>query len=136
MLYVQHADLRTAFDGMALLAFFCGFLGALCFTVCPWAYRQLLAHIGVHVLRPSHAPAVGGMGEPPMWGLSRPTYPMQRGGESLGRVSSFMARPTDNPGPVGRVVKRSEDPRPLTCEQACPASCLKDKRPVGAPVLP
>lgn len=132
MLYVQHSDLRAAFDGLALLAFFCGFLGALSFAVLSWLYRQVLDHINGHALRPS---AVGGMGEPPMSSLSRPTYPTASGGEPLGRVPSFMASPYLNPGPGGRVGKRSDEPRSPSFDQACPSSCLKDKRPVGASAL-
>lgn len=135
MLYVQHSDLRAAFDGLALLAFFCGFLGALSFAVLSWLYRQVLGHINGHVLQPLHPPAVGGMGEPPMSSLSRPAYPTASGGESLGRVPSFMASPYLNPGPGGRVGKRSDEPRPPPLDQACPPSCLKDKRPAGASAL-
>ena len=132
MLYVQHSDLQAAFNGLALLAFFCGFLGALSFVVLSWLYRQVLDHINGHALRPS---AVGGMGEPPMSSLSRPTYPTASGGEPLGRVPSFMASPYLNPGPGGRVVGRSDNPRSPSVDQACPSSCLKDKRPVGASAL-
>lgn len=132
MLYVQHSDLQAAFHGLALLAFFCGFLGALCFAVCAWAYRGLLDHVNGHVLRPS---AVWGMGAPPMSSLSRPTYPTASGGEPLGRVPSFMASPYLTPAPGGRVGKRSDEPRPPSLDQACPSSCLKDKRPAGASAL-
>jgi hypothetical protein len=135
MLYVQHSDLRAAFDGLALLAFFCGFLGALSFAVASWLYRLFLDHISGHVLRPLPPSAVGGMGVPPMSSLSRPTYPTASGGEPLGRVPSFVASPHLNPGPGGRVGKRSDEPRPPSLDQACPASCLKDKRPAGAPAL-
>lgn len=135
MLYVQHSDMQAAFNGLALLAYFCGFLGALSFAVCRWLYWRLLDHIDAHALRPLHAPAVGGMGVTPMSTLPRPAYPTASGAESLGRVPSFRARPPHTPALSGRVVGRSDNPRPVASDQACPASCLKDKRPAGAPVL-
>ena len=79
--------------------------------------------------------AAWGMGLRPMLELSRPAYPMARGRESLGRVSLASRGPHVTSVPVGRVVKRSKDPRPLTSAKACPLSCLKDKRAGGAPAL-
>lgn len=76
-----------------------------------------------------------GMGQGPMIGASRATYPTARGGATPARQSGFSPCPSHTPGASGRVVKRSEDPRPEAVPQACPDSCLKDKRAEGAPVL-
>lgn len=81
------------------------------------------------------ARAVRGMGQRPMLDLSHPTFPHQGAGGELGCVSRFGERLTQAHGDGGRVVKRSEDPRPLNLDQASPNSCLKDKRAEGAPGL-
>lgn len=77
--------------------------------------------------------AARGMGQRPMLDLSHPTFPYEGAGGELGCVSKFGERFTQAQGDGGRVVKRSEDPRPLSLDQANPFPCLKERRAEGAP---
>lgn len=135
MVYVSHTDLRAAFDGFLLLALCAGALGGVLLLLLVWLYRVmlrgLLDHIGGHVLVPRAG--AGGMGVTPMVGLSRPAYPPASGAAFLGRPADHGPVTPHPPGAVGRVVKRSDEPRPTVSALPWPHSCLEDKRAAGAP---
>lgn len=133
MVYVSHSDLRAAFDGFALLALCAGALGGVLLNLgvrlCHYVMDRLMAHVGGHVLVPVD---VGGMGVSPMVGLSRQACPPAWGAASLGRLPDHDPLAPITPGAVGRVVKRSDEPRPTAFTPPWPHSCLIDKRAEGA----
>ncbi|MBA4111857.1 MAG: hypothetical protein C0492_00585 [Verminephrobacter sp.] len=116
-----------------VLGIFSGMVGGLIWTFIEMAGDSVLAYLAARIRRSRGLSGSGGMGEPPMYGLSRPTYPTARGAESPGRGSDHDPLMSVIPCPVGRVIGRSDDPRPLQVDQACLDSCLKDRRPAGAP---
>lgn len=103
---------------------------ALAFVIVFYGAARALAMLAIGATR-----AAWGMGLRPMLDLSRPTYRMARGRASLGRVSLASRGSHVTPAPGGRVVGRSNGPRPPDYAQASPHSCLKDKRAGGAPTL-
>ena len=103
---------------------------ALAFVIVFYGAARALAMLAIGATR-----AAWGMGLRPMLDLSRPTYRMARGRASLGRVSLASRGSHVTPAPGGRVVGRSNGPRPPDYAQASPHSCLKDKRAGGAPAL-
>ncbi len=123
------------------LAFFAGMFGALVFSIASGLLSGALEFLAQRALRNARVNAAraraasGGMGHRPMLGLSRPAFPYQGAGGELGRVSQAEPQQSQAHGLGGRVVKRSEDPRPQTQDQASPDSCLKDKRAEGVPAL-
>lgn len=124
-----------------LLAFFAGVIGAMSLSVvasCGSALFDALfnrAERNARVKAARARAASGGMGHRPMVDSSRSTFPHQGAGGELERESQAIQRPPQAHGSEGRVVKRSEDPRPQNQDQASPDSCLKDKRAEGVPAL-
>lgn len=122
------------------LAFFAGVAGAVAWSVvmqgfesfADWLFDLTQRRARVNAAR---ARAARGMGQGPMLDLSRPAYPAQGAQGELGRVSQVGARESQGHAVGGRVVKHSEDPRPVPVDQASTFSCLKDKRANGAPAL-
>lgn len=122
------------------LAFFAGVAGACAWSMVmqgfesftDWLFdrSQRLARIAAARDR-----AARGMGQRPMLDPSRAAYPSMGEQSSLARRYVASRGPRFTPTAPGRVVKHSEDPRPQTVPQACPDSCLKDKRAGGAPAL-
>lgn len=132
MTYEEVRAIVLAFAALSLVG---GFVGAAIYGLFDRALGSALDYFD-RALVARAARDSGGMGGTPMDGLTRPAYPPAWARESLGRLPDHDPLAPLTPCPVGRVVKRSDDPRPLTSEQARPASCLQDKRPAGAPVLP
>ena len=123
-----------------LLAFFAGVIGGMVSDVVwhglgyvvDWLVNRAERKARVAAAK---ARAARGMGQRPMLDPSHPTFPDQGAGGELGCVSKFGERFTQAQGDGGRVVKRSDDPRPLNLDQANPFPCLKEKRAEGAPAL-
>ena len=141
---VTRAESVELAQQLALLAVCAGAIGGLLWsfgasgigTLIDWAFDSAQRRARVNAARARGAsPDVRGMGLGPMSDSSRPAYPHQGAGGELGRVSQASRSVSQSHGAGGRVVKRSDDPRPLTVEQASPDPCLKDRRAEGVPVL-
>lgn len=137
---LTHVELVHFAQQLVVAALCAGAIGGCAWTVCASFVGTLLDWLGDWSERKARitaakARADRGMGQRPMLDLSHPTFPDQGAGGELGCVSKFGAGLTQAQGDGGRVVKRSEDPRPLNLDQANPNSCLKDKRAEGAPAL-
>lgn len=129
---------------LALLAVCAGAIGGLLWSfgascigaLIDWAFDAAQRRARINAARARGASSdVRGMGLGPMSDSSRPAYPHQGAGGELGRVSQASCSVSQSHGAEGRVVKRSDDPRPLNLDQASPGSCLKDNRAEGAPAL-
>ena len=141
---VTRAEFVELAQQLALLAVCAGAIGGLLWSfgasgigaLIDWAFDAAQRRARINAARARGAsPDVRGMGLGPMSDSSRPAYPHQGAGGELGRVSQASRGVSQSHGAEGRVVKRSEDPRPLTVEQASPDPCLKDRRAEGVPVL-
>lgn len=141
---VTRAEFVELAQQLALLAVCAGAIGGLLWSfgasgigaLIDWAFDAAQRRARINAARARGASSdVRGMGLGPMSDSSRPAYPHQGAGGELGRVSKFGERFTQAQGDGGRVVKRSDDPRPLSLDQANPSSCLQDKRAEGAPAL-
>ena len=141
---VTRAEFVELAQQLALIAICGGAIGGLLWSfgascigaLIDWAFDAAQRRASVNAARARGAsPGVRGMGLGPMSDSSRPACPHQGAGGELGRVSQASCSVSQSHGAEGRAVKRSDDPRPLTVEQASPGSCLKDKRAEGVPVL-
>lgn len=103
---MTYEELRSIVLALVVLSLIGGFVGGALYSLFDSALEKVA---GYFISRADRAS--GGMGEPPMSGLTRPAYPPAWGRESLGRLPDHDPLAPITPCAVGRVGKRSDEPR-------------------------
>lgn len=99
----------------------------------PSLLLALVLAAGAGVLLVLRASCLRGMGQRPMLGLSRATYPTARGGECLARRDAHASDASATGGDAGRWDKHGAGPRPASPALPLPHSRLRTNVPQALP---